>query len=354
MVSVPQSDSSSLRSSVIDALGRWARDQSTLITLLVAFDDSGQWAYDNAWSCAHWVAERADLELATVREWLRIGHALAKLDEVARRFAAKTLSYSKVRALVRIATPENQHELCEIAKDVPASRFALALAKWLERTESPEDHERRHRAATSLTWRVEPDGMIVSTLRLPPAPFGKLRAAVEAMMLHTSTAKKSTTHGGENDAAATSSPQSVKKWPSLRQQRADAIVTLVTGGGVSIDTEVIIHVRGDGCTLDDGTPIAASAVERLVPQAFVRVLIHDAERRPINASRRHRHPTTRQKRVVKERDRRCVDCGSTDLLQYDHNPDFSTSQQTVVEELEVRCAPCHHKKHNAEPEPPSS
>jgi hypothetical protein len=350
MVAVPQSGSSSLRSSVIDALGRWARDQSSLITLLVEFDDSGQWAYDGAWSCAHWVAERADLELATVREWLRIGHALSKLDEVARRFAAKTLSYSKVRALVRIATRENQHELCAIAKDVPAARFPVALAAWLERTETPEDHERRHRAATSLSWRVEPDGMIASSFRLPPEWFGKLRAAIEAKMLH----RYANTLGGENDAAAAISPQSVKKWPSIRQQRADALIALVTGGGASIATEVIIHVRGDGCTLDDGTPIAASVVERLVPEAFVRVLIHDAERRPINASGKHRHPTARQKRVVRERDRRCVDCGSTDLLQYDHSPDFTTSQQTVVEELKIRCAPCHHKKHNAKPEPPPS
>ena len=192
MVAVPQAGGSSLRSSVIDALGRWARNQSGLITLLVEFDDSGQWAYDGSWSCAHWVAERADLELATVREWLRIGHALSKLDEVARRFAAKTLSYSKVRALIRIATPENQHDLCAIAQEVPASRFAVALAAWLERNETPDEHKRRHRAATGLSWRVEPDGMVFLPMRLPPETFGKVRAAIEAKMLHT--------HSGENDA----------------------------------------------------------------------------------------------------------------------------------------------------------
>jgi hypothetical protein len=51
---------------------------------------------------------------------------------------------------------------------------------------------------------------------------------------------------------------------------------------------------------------------------------------------------------VKERDRRCVDCGSTDLLQYDHDPDFETSQRTVVEELQLRCAICHRARHSNE------
>ena len=122
-------------------------------------------------------------------------------------------------------------------------------------------------------------------------------------------------------------------------------MAVLAGGGARVISEVIIHVRGDGCTLDDGTPIADSAVARLLSQAFIRVLIHDAERRPINASSRQRHPTQRQKRVVHERDRKCVDCGSTDLLRYDHDPDYEQSRHTTTDELKLRCAPCHHKRH---------
>ena len=53
---------------------------------------------------------------------------------------------------------------------------------------------------------------------------------------------------------------------------------------------------------------SGSIIERIAPRSFLRALIHDAERRPINASGAHRHPTRRQKRVVKERDGACVDC----------------------------------------------
>ena len=131
----------------------------------------------------------------------------------------------------------------------------------------------------------------------------------------------------------------------MGQQRADALMALLTGGGATVVSEVVIHVRGDGCTLDDGTPIADSVVARLLSEAFIRVLIHDAQRRPVNASSRQRHPTTRQKRVVRERDRACVDCGSTDLLRYDHDPDYDFTKHTTIDELKLRCAPCHHKRH---------
>ena len=133
--------------------------------------------------------------------------------------------------------------------------------------------------------------------------------------------------------------------PTLAQQYADAVGAVADAGldrrsgGPTGVFEVVLHVRGDGCTLDDGSPIPGSVVERVAPTGFVRALIHDAEGRPINASSRRRHPTVRQKRVVKERDQHCVDCGASSLLEYDHVPDYAVSGRTVVQELQLRCAP---------------
>jgi len=171
--------------------------------------------------------------------------------------------------------------------------------------------------------------MVVGTFRLPPLSGGQLMAAVDAEV-----------KGRRPDASADASA----RWPSFARQRAEALVELATSGGASVETEVVLHVRGDGCTLDDGTPIVGSVIERIAPESFIRVLIHDAERRPINASGRHRYPTDRQRRVVHERDRHCP-CGSDEFLQYHHDPPFDESKQTVVEELWLRCPPCHHDDH---------
>jgi len=326
----------SLRSAVIDAAQRLSLDMSAFIGLLVEFDLAGEWAFDNAPSCAHWVAERADMELCTVREWLRIGHALATVDEVALRFADGRLSYSKVRFLTRVADVDNQHELCAIAERFPAAQLPVELARWRNKHESDDKREKRQRAATTLKWRLDADGMIVGWFRYPPETGAVFTGSVDAQVARTQR--------GQRSPAGAESSRSVGRWPSLGQQRADALVAVLTSGG-GVLTEVVLHVRGDGCTLDDGTPIAGSVVERLISDAFLRVLIHDAQGRPINASGRRRHPTTRQKRVVRERDRCCVDCGTTDLLRYDHDPDYEQTRHTVVEELVLRCAPCHHKRH---------
>ena len=87
-----------------------------------------------------------------------------------------------------------------------------------------------------------------------------------------------------SDAAADASTS--KKWPSLGQQRADALVALAEGtvSPGDLTTEVVVHVRGNGCSLDDGTQITDSEVAQLLPHVFIRTLIHDAERNPITAS----------------------------------------------------------------------
>ena len=271
--------------------------------------------------------------MCTAREWLRIGRALRVLPTIAAAFEARRLSYSKVRALSRVATRANETELCPIAERVPAGRLAHTLASWLQRHETPEETAARQQAATRLTDRVEPDGMGVITLRVPPLDRGAVMAAIDAKVLVSQSS-----HHASADASG--------HWPSIAQQRAHAFLELVREDGATIATEVIVHVRGDGCTMDDGTPITDHAVARLLPEAFIRLLITEANRLPINASGRHRHPTTRQQRVAHERHaNQCVDCGSTDLLQDDHNPTYAHNGQTLVQQLEPRCPTCHHQRH---------
>lgn len=190
--------------------------------------------------------------------------------------------------------------------------------------------------------------MVAGSLRLPPAEAAELIAAVDARVMRPSRSRRVDGRYAQSGEDAPAGARS-----SLAQQRADALVYLVTGGGAEPITEVVIHVRGDGCSYDDGTPVTDTMVERLAPQAFLRALIHDAEGRPINASSRRRHPTVRQKRVVKERDRTCVDCGGSELLEYDHDPTYETTGHTVVEELHLRCAVCHRRRHERDARAPN-
>ncbi|MCP3934300.1 MAG: DUF222 domain-containing protein, partial [Actinomycetia bacterium] len=125
-----------------------------------------------------------------------------------------------------------------------------------------------------------------------------------------------------------------------------ALGDVIEAGGGRYLYEIVIHVTGDGCHLDDGTPLTQNTVARLIPHAFIRALIHDSERRPIDATNRRRHPTPRQKRLVKARDTACVECGRRDLLNYDHVPAHEITGHTLTTQLELRCSPCHTQRHN--------
>ena len=191
--------------------------------------------------------------------------------------------------------------------------------------------------------------MVTASMRLSPARAAVLTAAVDEHVMRSDgrepadpTDALDPTERGDD---ATASRESHPRWASLAQQRVDALIDIISAGGTNVVTEVILHVRADGCTLDDGTPIGGSIVERIADTSTLRAMIHDAESHPINVSGRHRHHTKRQKLVVKERDQRCVDCGSTDFLEHDHVPDFNHSKRTLVEETQLRCSRCHTARH---------
>lgn len=66
-------------------------------------------------SCAHWLSWRVGLDLVTARERVRVARALGKLPAIDAAMAAGKLSYSKVRAISRVATPANDAAFVEVA-----------------------------------------------------------------------------------------------------------------------------------------------------------------------------------------------------------------------------------------------
>ena len=328
----------SLCARILTVAAGWQTAQYALVCLVAELDEFGGWEPD-APTCAHWVADALDVEVCTAREWIRVGRALRALPEIGAAFEAG-LSYAKVRALTRVATPDNERHLLALAWDIPAGRLGPVLAKWLVDREAPAETEARQRRARAVWWRTEPDGMITGGFRLPTHPGRKLMAAIDTQINRKDRRRR---HRDRWDASADASQG---RWPSVAQQRADALVELLTGdAGTRFVTELVVHLRGDGATYDDGAPIPWADLERIMPEAFIRALIHDASGRPVNASSRRRHPTVRQQRVVAARQPACVDCGSTEFLEYDHQPAYERSHRTVVDELVHRCRTCHRAQH---------
>ena len=77
--------------------------ESRLLTLIHEFDEKEYWAGQGLCSCAHWLNFKCGISMGAARERVRVAHALAGLPKISEGFAKGKLSYSKVRAITRIA-----------------------------------------------------------------------------------------------------------------------------------------------------------------------------------------------------------------------------------------------------------
>jgi hypothetical protein len=94
-----------------------------LLALLRTYDEEGGWAGSGAKSCAHWLNWNCGISLGVAREKVRVAHALAGLPLVSERFEHGELSYSQVRALTRVGTPENEQLLVDWAQRSTAAQL---------------------------------------------------------------------------------------------------------------------------------------------------------------------------------------------------------------------------------------
>src|SRR2546425_10190422 len=84
-----------------------------LLDLIREFDARGGWG-NGFTSCAAWLTWRIGLDPGAARERVRVARALGSLPRLAQALAHGELSYSKVRALTRAATPETEERLLKV------------------------------------------------------------------------------------------------------------------------------------------------------------------------------------------------------------------------------------------------
>ena len=159
-----------------------ARIQAATYELLVmirAFDEREGWSGFK--SCAHWLNWRTGLALGAAREKVRVARALEGLPLLSDAMRRGRISYSKVRALTRVATPANERRLLGFAECAPASYVERLARAWrrVDLAEEAADERRRHERRNLSTW-VDDDGMVVVRGRLSPEVGAVVRRALEA------------------------------------------------------------------------------------------------------------------------------------------------------------------------------
>jgi hypothetical protein len=133
-----------------------------LLTDLREFDQGGGWYQQGARSCAQWLSWRVGWDRATAREHVRIANRLAELPHIDEALRRGEMSYSKVRAMTRVATRENEAMLLEEARLTTAIQLETICRKYAavqrhdkEAPKPRDDEERRY-----VTRRDTEDGMV--------------------------------------------------------------------------------------------------------------------------------------------------------------------------------------------------
>ena len=288
-----------------------------LLTLIRRFDEAGGWADQGALSCAHWLSWRIGLELGAAREHVRVARALADLPLVDEALRRGQVSYSKVRALTRVATPGTEAMLLEMAQSATASqleRICRGYRRALRNVagERPEDEAARR----WVRERETEEGLVRIEVQLRPEEAAVVRRALEAAMQQAHEAA---------DVSAGTQPASLR--------RVDALVAVaeqyLAGGATAAaapPVEVVVHVEAATLaepeasgTLDDGTPLAPAATARLLCDAAVVEVTENSRGNVLDVGRRRRTIPTLLRRALRLRDRGCRFPGCTNRLVDGHH-----------------------------------
>ncbi len=154
-----------------------------MLVLLADFDLRQGW--DGFNSCAHWLAWRTGLALGAAREKVRVARALPELPAISAAMRRGELSYSKVRALTRVATAENEEDLLAFAHAGTAAHVERVVRAWrrlddVDAVEGETALDRRRHLSRSLQVYTDEDGMVVVRGRLEPEAGAALVRALEA------------------------------------------------------------------------------------------------------------------------------------------------------------------------------
>jgi hypothetical protein len=100
-----------------------------LLELIREFDARAGWG-NGFRSCAHWLSWRVGLDIGAAREKVRVARALGTLPRLAEALARGKLSYAKIRALTRVATPETEERLLEVGRAGTAEHVERIVRGW--------------------------------------------------------------------------------------------------------------------------------------------------------------------------------------------------------------------------------
>jgi len=118
------------------------------------------------------------VSVRTALDQLRVARALTTLPAITSSFAEGRISYSKVRAVTRIATPETEQPLLELALAGTAGHVEQVVRLTRQASARPDAEATRR----SVRWHFDDEGYLHLTAQLPAEQGANLVAALNSLV----------------------------------------------------------------------------------------------------------------------------------------------------------------------------
>jgi hypothetical protein len=313
-----------------------------LLVLVRQFDERAGWLKWGLGNCAEWLHYRCDLSMNASREKVRVAHALKTLPSIAAAFASGKLSYSKVRAMTRVAGIHNEDELLSYASKTTTANIEERCREL--KCGRPDSLDSAQRAFANRSLRVSRNaerGMMTITLELPIETGDLVEKALDRA----------------RDDSRQAGPRSVSKVEfvdtSWSARQADAMVSMAsaylsgknTQHNPSDDYLVTVHVDQSALVNGKGrSSLPIESVKRLCCDGQAVVIGEDENGLPLNIGRKTRTVPTGIKRALVARDKRCAfpGCHHERFVDAHHIEHWSAGGETSLDNLMLLCSQ-HHK-----------
>ncbi|MBK8992965.1 MAG: DUF222 domain-containing protein [Gammaproteobacteria bacterium] len=337
-----------------------------LLMLIAELDRRGKWGSWGLASCAHWLNWKCGIALGAAREKVRVAHALAGLPKVSDALARGELSYSKARAITRVATPESEDYLLMIARHGTAAHVEKLVGTY-RRIERLHEAARanRHHAQRALHWRYDDDGSMLITVRLPAeqgalvlkaitaaADFARAeRDGVDREPAQAKDVSAETSVPSSNSFDNAESPAAARRADALCHVAEQFLAHEAVSSRQAERFQVVIHVdeqtlADDGsaqcCHIEHGGALAPETARRLACDASVVTMGTLSGDSPLDIGRRSRSIPPATRRALEFRDQGCrfPGCLNHRYVDAHHIRHWADGGHTNMDNLVLLCR--HH------------
>jgi hypothetical protein len=308
------------------------------------------------WECrstAFWLNWQCGISVRTAQEQVRVGRALLDYPRTAEALCSGQLSYSKVRAISRVVTPETETTLIGLASAVPTSQIERVVAgrKRVDANEKADAPNGRH-----LDAYYDEDGSLVGMFRLGPDEGAALLAALtlgkDVLRDQKRSAERSDAGAEPNPEADDCSPEPLRP----KVANADALALMVEtmlGADHTKDisrherTLVVVHLDPDRAHLHEGPNISTETAKRMSCDSCVCGVLMRDNLEILDLGRTKRLPNRAQRRALMVRDGGCRFPGCTErrYVEAHHVRHWTDGGPTDLDNLLLLCWLHHHAVH---------